>query len=256
MPTLFQRLRSLRHAIDFRLSERLRRRRGIHREVPARQLPPLDEAAAESVARLRGLYGEEFADRHCARTALGCYEYLDILHRGFDAAGLRAPRGGVMSDVGSANFWYARVLEVFFAPTELLGVEVEGYRRYTDGHSRLDYACGYLEGLPHARFLIADYTELDLPADLISAWFPFINGEALLAWRLPLSLLRPQALFRRVRHNLRPGGLFVMINHGESEACDARELCSAAGLRLRHQGVVRSPLANHRTREPILSIWD
>ena len=33
------------------------------------------------------------------------------------------------------------------------------------------------------------------PADLITAWFPFLTPAAILAWRLPLSLLAPERLF-------------------------------------------------------------
>ena len=101
---------------------------------------------------------------------------------------------------------------------------------FKDGHTRIDYAAGYLGQIPGARFLVADYVDCELPADVITAWFPFLTPAALLAWRLPLSLLTPERMFARIHHNLRPKGLLVMVNHGAAEAAIARELCDAAGL--------------------------
>jgi hypothetical protein len=51
-----------------------------------------------------------------------------------------------------------------------------------------------------------------------------------LAWRLPLTLLAPERLCRQIRHNLRPGGLYFMVNHGLEEAALANGCCIAAGL--------------------------
>ncbi len=49
------------------------------------------------------------------------------------------------------------------------------------------------EGGVGARFLVADYVGCELPAEVITAWFPFVTPAALLAWRLPLSLLTRNA---------------------------------------------------------------
>lgn len=57
--------------------------------------------------------------------------------------------------------------------------------------------------LPNARFIVADYATCELPADVVTAWFPVVTPTAILAWRLPLSLLAPERLFRRIYHNLR-----------------------------------------------------
>jgi hypothetical protein len=51
-----------------------------------------------------------------------------------------------------------------------------------------------------------------------------------LAWRLPLTLLAPERLFRQIRHNLRPDGVYFMVNHGSHEAALASDCCTAAGL--------------------------
>ena len=139
--------------------------------------------------------------------------------------------------------------------TELVGVEVEGYRLFKDGRSRADYAAGYLHGLPNARFVVADYVTAELPADVITAWFPFVTPAAILAWRLPLSLLQPERLFANIYHNLRAGGVFVMVNHGPAEAAVSQRLCNAAGLR--RLSVCSEPgvLSRERSSTAVVSLW-
>ena len=189
-----------------------------------------------------------------AATAMNNYEYLDLLDRAWSAAGRERPAGGLLCDVGCASFWYAATLASFFSARWLVGVEVEGHRLFKNGHTRIDYATGYLDDLP-ARFVVADYRGLELPADVITAWFPFLTPTAILAWRLPLSLLGPRALFERVFHNLRVGGVFVMVNHGAAEAAIADELCVATGLRCLWRFAEPGIFSAHRANPAILSTW-
>jgi len=163
--------------------------------------------------------------------------------------------GGVLCDIGCASFWYAAALQSFFRPDRLLGVEIEGHRLFRDGRTRIDYAKGYLMPLRHAQFVVADYTGCVEPADIITAWFPFLTPAATLAWRLPLSLLAPQRLFRQIRHNLLPGGVFFMVNHGLNEAGLAENWCAAAGLRFAARWSEPGVLSGHRMSPPILSWW-
>ena len=190
-----------------------------------------------------------------AATSRNNYEYLDLLDRGWSSLGMGRPAGGVLCDIGCASFWYAATLQTFFRPDLMVGVEVEGHRLLRDGRSRIDYAAGYLASLPRARFVVADYTRYSEPADLISSWFPFLTPAAILAWRLPLSLLAPDRLFWRIRHNLRPGGLFFMVNHGPAEAALAEKLCTAAGLRCEARFATPGVLNRHRLLPPLLSWW-
>lgn len=248
-------MRSLRHGFWYGLSERIRWSRGEYRETPALRLPPLDPEQAERIAALRDRYQVQFERRLAARTSLNNYEYLDILDRAWGAGGLARPQGGVLCDVGCASFWYAECLQTFFRPSELVGVEVEGFRLYRDGRTRLDYARGYLAQLPRARLRIADYRGCEEPADLICAWFPFVTPTAILAWRLPLTLLAPQALMRQVGRNLRRGGRFVMVNHGWEEAAKADVYCAAAGLSALFRHGEGGVLSRHRAVVPVVSVW-
>jgi SAM-dependent methyltransferase len=200
---------------------------------------------AQRIAALRSRYQVQFEMQMSAATSLNNYDYLDILDRGFDELGLARPSPDVLCDVGCASFWYAATLAAFFRPRQLLGVDLEGHRLFRDGRTRIDYAAGYVARVPHARFVVGDYRRHAEPADLITAWFPFLSAPALLAWRLPLSLLDPAGLFGRIRRNLTPGGLFVMVNHGPAEAALAAEWCVAAGLERAgtDRGAAREPLA-------------
>jgi hypothetical protein len=121
-------------------------------------------------------------------------------------------------------------LHSFFQPSELLGVEMEGHRIYSNGYSRLDYARGYIQDLADTQFVVGDYACFDRPADVVTAWYPFVTPGPVLAWRMPLSVLTPHALFSQIARNLRPHGLFVMINHGREEAIIAAAWCRKVGL--------------------------
>jgi hypothetical protein len=103
---------------------------------------------------------------------------------------------------------------------------------------------------------VADYLGFAEPADVITSWFPFLTPAAILAWRLPLALLAPDRLFQRIQHNLRPGGLFFMVNHGLQEAELAVNLCTAAGLKLAARWAQPGALSRHRLSPPIVSWWE
>jgi hypothetical protein len=229
--------------------------RGLHREKPALQLRQLTPEQGQRVAALRGRYGVQFERRLGKHSSIINYEYLDLLDRAWPASGRAPPRGGVVCDVGCASFWYAAALHAFFRPERLVGVEIEGHRLFRDGRARIDYALGYVADLPNAEFVVADYAHFEQAADTITAWFPFLTATAILAWRLPLSLLKPEVLFARIRHNLTRNGLFVMVNHGPSEADLAAERCSAAGLRRIGRWQDPGALSSYRLAPPVLSWW-
>jgi SAM-dependent methyltransferase len=245
----------LRHSFWYAVSERIRWSRGAFEETPARELCSVDREQSQRIAALRDRYQVQFELRMSAATSLNNYEYLDLLDRGWSGAGIRPPAGGDLCDAGCASFWYAATLQSFFRPDRMVGVEVEGHRLFRDGRTRIDYAAGYLLRLPNARFVVADYTAHREPADLITAWFPFLTPAAILAWRLPLGLLAPDRLFRQIRHNLRPNGLFFMANHGPAEAAMAEELCNAANLCCAARWSEPGVLTRHRLLPPVLSWW-
>ncbi len=207
------------------------------------------------IAALRERYQAPFERELNAATSVRNYEYLDLLDSAWTERALTPLDGGTLCDVGCASFWYAAALQAFFRPQRLIGVEVEGYRRLRDGRSRIDHARGYLERIPGARFEVADYADFAQPADLITAWFPFVSAPAILAWRLPLRLLAPQRLLQRIHDNLRPEGRFIMVNHGSAEADLAAEICAAVGLVRETEWSGRGVFGGHRLQPPVLSVW-
>jgi len=230
MNTPTERLHSAYLRLWFEVSEHLRWSRGVCHEKPAGTLDGLDDAQRERVERLALRFGTRFEASLGRVTALDNYAYLDLLDRAFAALCIDRSRGGRVQDAGSASFRYAAALQAFFAPRALVGVEVEGYRRLRDGHSRIDHARGYVAALPHARFVVADYAHFKDTADVVTMFFPFVTVRPLLAWRLPLKVFDPWAWFARAAANLVRGGLLVVVSHGEDEAAIAVRLCQRVGL--------------------------
>lgn len=248
-----QRLVSYYHAFWFRLGQGLAWSRGTYREHSSGELDQLSGVVRERIERLQQQFGLRFEKYAGQLTALKQYDYLDILEQAWSALRLPRSRGGVVQDIGSSNFWYAPVLHAFFRPTELLGIEVEGYRLYVNGYSRLDYARGYIQHLPNTQFVVENYIFFERPADIVTAWYPFVTPDPVLAWRMPLSVFAPQALFSRIARNLLPHGRFVMINQGRKEASIAAALCHEVGLIRQGCCEVTTPL---RLRHPpVLTVW-
>jgi SAM-dependent methyltransferase len=251
----------LRHRFWYGLSERARWSRGTFRETPALQLPALPIDQSRRIAALQERYQVRFESELGVQTSLNNYEYLDILDHAWPgdarpgSAPLRPQGMEQLCDVGCASFWYAAALDAFFRPRAMVGVDVEGYRLFRDGRTRSDYAAGYVGQRPNGRFVVADYLSYAEPADVITAWFPFLTPGAILAWRLPLSLLRPEHLIRQIHHNLKPGGIFLMVNHGVEEAGAAHRLCIAAGFEMAWQSSVSTFLSQGRMLPPVVSSW-
>jgi hypothetical protein len=240
-------------AFWYRLGHGLAWSRGTYCERSCGQLEKLSGIVRERIERLQQRFGVRFEEQACPLTALKQYDYLDILEEAWSGMRLPRTRGGVVQDIGSSNFWYAPVLHSFFRPTELLGIEVEGYRIYLNGYSRLDYAQGYIRHLPSTQFIVGDYTCYERPADIVTAWYPFLTPDPVLAWGLPLSVFAPHALHSRIARNLQPHGRFVMINQGRKEAGIAASLCKKVGLARHGSCEVTTPLRPRRP--PVLSVW-
>ena len=252
--SLLQRCRSLYHGLWFRLSEGIRWSRRPCYETPIGCLSGLAAWQITRIDELHARYNVGFEDHYNHHTALANYAYLDLLDQAWASANRPVPQGTAVTDVGCANFWYARTLHAFFRPATLTGVDVEGFRLYPTGHSRYDAACGYIADLPQTSFLVADYCTVENRADVITAWFPFVTPSPVLAWRLPLTLFSPEPLFDRIARNLTPQGLFFMVNQGSEEAAVAAAYCRRAGLRLVNQWVHPRPL-RARPHPPVASWW-
>jgi hypothetical protein len=249
-----QRFRSWRNACSLGIANRLRWSRGIYREQPCDALQNLDAASRGRIKELSARYRIRFEAQASQTTSLNNYEYLDLLDAGIARAGVAVPSRATVHDVGSASFWYAAALSAFFKPERLLGFETEGHRRYLNGHTRRDYASGYTQGIAASSYRIQDYRSCNEPAGIITAWYPFVTAEPLLAWGLRLQDLDPAGLLDRVCRNLVAGGLFFMVNHGEQEADLASAWCHSAGLRAENRHIYR-PWIKVRALAPVATCW-
>ena len=252
--SLGQRCRSLYHALWFGLSERIRWSRKPYHEVPVGRLTDLETWQSACIESLQARYGVCFESRYGRHTSLANYAYLDLLDQAWTATDRPIPTGGLVTDVGCANFWYAQTLHRFFQPAKLTGVDVEGFRLYPTGYSRYDAAAGYVANLPQTSFVTADYCEMDEQMDVITAWFPFVTPAPVLAWRLPLTVFSPERLFARIARNLSVGGTLFMVNQGTDEADVAAAYCRRAGLRSQGRWVHPRPL-RPRPHPPVASWW-
>lgn len=247
-----QLLLSRYHACWYHFGERLAWSRGPYRERPAEQLHNLSGIQQERMASLRRRFRVRFEQRVEQITALKQYDYLDILDQAWSAWKLPHSTGGVVQDIGSSNFWYAAVLHAFFRPTKMVGIEVEGHRMYINGYSRLDYAHGYIQDLPNTEFFVGDYACYKHPTDVVTAWYPFVTPDPVLAWRMPLSVLAPRTVFSQIARNLQPHGLFIMVNQGREEAAIAAAWCEKVGLMRCGSCEIMATL---RSRLPAVASW-
>jgi len=252
--TLTDRLRSGYHRIWYEASQTLRWSRGTYRETPIGTHPNLTASQRDRIEELSKIYGVRFELRYPPETSLLNYGYLDLLDRARRALIWTIPENRQICDVGSANFAYAAALQTFFHPAQLIGTEVDGHRLYCNGRSRIDYAQGHIQDLPHTQYVVADYRQYHQPADLITTWYPFVTPKPLLAWRLPLSLFDPSTLFANIANNLIIGGTFVMINHSQTEAKVAHSIAESVGLVSQGQYVHDTPL-RPRTQPAVLTLW-
>lgn len=251
---MLDRIRSAYHGFWFALSERTGRVRAPRPEAPAGALPLLAPEVATRIADLKARYGVAFESRLGTRSALTCYEYLGFLVTAYAAWSRALPRPRELHDVGCGGFAYASVLQLCFAPERLVGVEVEGYRRLRDGANRRERVLAHLADLPHAEFVIADYATFERRADLVTAFFPFVTPGPHLAWRLPLSLLQPEALFAAIARNLAADGQVLMANHSAAEAEVAAGYATAAGLE-RVAECACARLVDADAPSAVLSLW-
>jgi hypothetical protein len=252
--TLTDRLRSGYHRFWYEATQALRWSRGSYRETPIGTSLNLTPQQHDRIGELREIYGARFELRHPPEVMLLNYDYLDMLDRARQALKWTISQHQQVCDVGSANFAYAAALEAFFHPSHLVGTEIDGHRLYCNGRSRIDYAHGHIQDLRHTNYVVADYRQYHKPAEIITAWYPFVTPKPLLAWRLPLSLFDPAALFARIANNLVIGGTFVMVNHSPTEAAVGRSMAEATGLVCRGQYVHDIPL-RPRTQPAVLTLW-
>ena len=243
-------LNAWRWAYDRRASHTLK----PYCETPADQLTGLPLPVSRRLSQLRSRYGVAFEHQLNADNALENYVYLDVLQRLRDQSPRWPAVQGRVLDVGCKNFYYAAALAAAFKPAQLTGLELEGHRRYRDGHRRSDYAAFYTAQITGARFCVGDVCDWHDQADLVSCWYPFVFPQVALAWGLPLSAFAPQRFFAALAGAVAPGGLLLVVNQGLAEWQECARWLLAKRLRCVAQVVVDAPLMP-RPAPPVASLW-
>lgn len=225
-----------------------------YQELPAETLQDLDSRQADRINQLQSAYHVQFEKQLRQPLALTNYLYLDLLDRARKEFHWDQKPGGQFVDVGSQHFYYARVLHAFFQPQALTGIEVEGYRLYQDGFSRYDYATAYIQGLRNTEYRVMDFCDFDEEVDGITCFYPFFEPEALVRWRLPLKVFRPELLAQTMARVLRPNGFVFMVNRGEQEGDIASQIMDKTELRLVGHFTCPDPLIEWKEL-PIVTLW-
>jgi len=170
--------------------------------------------------------------------------YELILARAFTRAELESV--DTVLDVGSRNGSYLPALARSCPRARIIGVELDGGRRYWNGFRRADFGEAYAKVLREegrdAEYHWADFRELSantlkLPAQgavVASLFYPFVSVDPCISWGLPAQY----ADFNLVLQSLRtlagaiPEASFqiLSIHQGEWERNQARSIYESADL--------------------------
>jgi len=143
-------------------------------------------------------------------------------------------------DIGCRNFFLAPTLDELlrsqgFEPA-IHGVEIDAYRRMRDLRSRKDYGDWYAGLIPRGEYHAMDFLNWKKPVDVAFLLHPFHFKRSILAWGLPLRLLKPEALFRHCVDSLVPGGLLLVSAPTPAELSCSLRLAEANGLQELQRG--------------------
>ena len=140
-------------------------------------------------------------------------------------------------DVGCSNWSYVRALANSFPNAALLGVELDGGRRYWNLHRRIDYAQAYADEVRKEGRWVEVYwrdflqlvtlTHVKIPAKsevLFCFFFPFVSENPCLKWGLPRRYVNFEALLKKVHLLCESAALqsrILSVHQGEWEAHEA-----------------------------------
>lgn len=139
-------------------------------------------------------------------------------------------------DIGCRNWSYAPALAETLPNAELVGVEVDGSRRYWNLFRRKDQVQSQVDELllagKRARCMFEDFKTVPLgPIEgkaLFCFFYPFVSEEPCLKWGLSLEFVDFGAL---LKHALtQPNSVLFSVHQGEWEAEIARKVYRDLGL--------------------------
>jgi hypothetical protein len=181
--------------------------------------------------------------------------YELILKKSFTSAELRS--FSCVLDVGSRNGSYLPALSRSCPEAKIIGIELDGGRRYWNGYRRCDYGEAHANALRcqgrGVHYLWKNFHDLSATslgleqerAVLITLFYPFVSPSPCAAWGLPSRFADYPSLLRKLDSygkRKAPHGLTTIIaaHQGEWEAGLARSAYEWVGFKFHETSVRRA----------------
>jgi hypothetical protein len=152
-------------------------------------------------------------------------------------------------DVGCRNWSYVGALRQAFPNARLLGIELDGYRRYFNLFRRIDFARAFAKHADaqvfHADFLSLSKGSLNLgPSPLFVFFFPFVSDHPCLKWGLPTQYVDFLECLRHARALAAEGPFAILsVHQGEWEGELAAKIYSSFMTEMRAKPLQQSTLS-------------
>ncbi len=158
--------------------------------------------------------------------------FLQLFHwpRGYQKEPLR------VVDVGAKNFFLAPQLERHFQSLhfdpEIVGIEMDAFRRYRTGWTRNDFGHLYAAQVNKGAYYALDFLNWHQPVDVALLLHPFVTLRALQAWGLPDGCFKPRVIMDHLRKVLAASQLqcLVISSPTERELAIVKTLAQASGF--------------------------
>jgi len=176
--------------------------------------------------------------------------YLSMLESAFTAVNPSLPARLFAADIGPSHWFYVQALYAALKrwrdpegrDVTLSGFEGDAYRVYADFYSRYDHARAHIADLPGVEFIPFAFRPQPAAYDIITLFFPFIFLKDHLEWGLPATQFDPTALLQNAWLSLKPGGLLIIANQGNSEQQKQHDLFHQLNIPIKTSFLFESPL--------------
>jgi SAM-dependent methyltransferase len=169
------------------------------------------------------------------RAAQEVLEFLQL----FPWPQTKSPQTIRVADIGCRTFFLAPILnqlfrEKGFIPT-IQGIEVDAYRRLRDFRTRKEWGEFYAGLIDDGKFHAGDFLKWEQPVDTALLLNPFVFERSVLAWGLPLSFLKLEAMVEHCAKLITPGGTFFISTPTTEELTQCKTLAERAGFQQIHE---------------------
>lgn len=198
-----------------------------------RGLSPAAKQRAESLARR---YPFEHLEKTCDEVRWQESLYVvDVLHQQFSS---RTLPSGRHLDVGSKNGSYLPGLAAFCPHWD--AIELDAHQRYWNFTTRRAFAEAIAKRLNDVQFFAGSVLSLRGRYALITWFLPFVVEAPHRAWGLPRRFFLPEETLAHVWSLLQPQGFLWVVNQGELEAEQQKQLFQSMGIHAHAVGEVQS----------------